>query len=235
MNHVAAAPESMIETNTCAVTRSGVVAFALCCLMLPAATLLTPGPLSAQSSPAPVADVLEAAAMGRARGDENAPVVVFEIADFQCPYCARFSEDVFPSIDSAFVRTGRVQWVFVNLPLPAHREAWPAAEAALCAGAVSDRFWEMHDRLYERQSEWSGSADAPRHFERYARELGVDTAGWERCVGDDRVAPLIMQDVLGAAAAQISGTPTFIVNRESRVVGLKTYEEWREILEAAEQ
>ena len=113
-------------------------------------------------------DVLEAAAMARARGNEGAPVVVFEIADFQCPYCARFAEDVFPRIDSAYVRTGRVQWVYVNLPLPAHREAWGAAEAALCAGAVSGRFWQMHDLLYATQGEWSSAPDAPRRFERYA-------------------------------------------------------------------
>ena len=192
-------------------------------------------PLAAQTNAAPAtsADVLEAAAMGRARGSEGAPVVVFEIADFQCPYCARFAEDVFPRIDSAYVRTGRVQWVYVNLPLPAHRQAWGAAEAALCAGAVSDKFWELHDVLYARQSEWSGAEDAPRRFERYARDVGVAAGEYERCTRDDRVAPLIVQDVLGASAAQISGTPTVIVNRETKVVGLRTFEEWRAILDAA--
>lgn len=179
------------------------------------------------------ADVLESAAMGRARGSDSAAVVVYEIADFQCPYCASFAGEVFPRIDAEYVRSGRVQWVYVNLPLPAHREAWGAAEAALCAGASSGRFWEMHDALYEHQQEWSGAEDAPRHFARYAREIGAASDEYERCVRDDRVAPLIVQDVLGATAAQISGTPTFIVNRESRVVGLRTFEEWRAILDQA--
>lgn len=187
----------------------------------------------AQAVPDAGVDLIEAAAMARARGSEGAAVVVYEIADFQCPYCASFADEVFPRIDSAYVRSGRVQWVYVNLPLPAHREAWGAAEAALCAGAVSGRFWQMHDVLYARQGEWSGAAEAPRHFSGYARDVGVDAEAWERCVRDDRVAPLIVQDVLGAAAANISGTPTFIVNRESKVVGLRSYEEWREILEAA--
>jgi len=178
-------------------------------------------------------EVLEAAALARARGSEGAHVVVFEIADFQCPYCASFAADVFPRIDSAYVRTGRVQWVYVNLPLPAHREAWGAAEAALCAGAVAERFWELHDVLYARQAEWSGAADAARRFRGYAREVGVSSEEYDRCVADDRVAPLIVQDLLGATAAQISGTPTFIVNRESKVVGLRTFEEWREILDTA--
>ena len=192
-------------------------------------------PASAQSiiPPDPSADLLAEAALARARGSEQARVVVFEIADFQCPYCARFAEDVFPSIDSAYVRTGLVQWVFVNLPLPAHREAWSAAEAALCAGAVSGRFWQMHDLLYARQREWSGQSDAPQRFAAIAREAGVDAEDYARCVGEDRVAPLIIQDLLGATAADISGTPTFIVNRESKIVGLRSFEEWRTILDSA--
>jgi protein-disulfide isomerase len=192
-------------------------------------------PAVAQSiiPPDPGTDVLEDAAMGRAKGNEDARVVVFEIADFQCPYCAQFAADVFPSIDSAYVRTGRVQWVYVNLPLPAHREAWAAAEAALCAGAVSGRFWQVHDLLYARQAEWAGQPGAPQQFTRMAREAGVDMDGYEQCVRHDRVAPLIVQDLLGATAANISGTPTFIVNRESKVVGLRSFEEWREILDSA--
>ena len=194
-----------------------------------------PAPLRAQqnNTASPGTEMLEAAATARARGSEGAAVVVFEIADFQCPYCARFAEEVFPRIDSAYVRTGLVQWVYVNLPLPAHREAWSAAEAALCAGATSGRFWEVHDVLYARQSEWSGARDATRRFAAYARDAGVDADTWESCVREDRVAPLIVQDLLGAAAAQISGTPTFIVNRETKIVGLRTFEEWQEILDAA--
>ena len=183
----------------------------------------------------PAAELLEAAAIARARGSEAAPVVVFEVADFQCPYCARFAEDVFPRVDSAYVRTGRVQWVYVNLPLPAHREAWGAAEAALCAGATSGRFWEVHDLLYAHQSEWSGASDAPARFASYAREAGISSDDYAACIAEDRVAPLIIQDLLGAAAANITGTPTFIVNRETKVVGLRTFEEWQQILDAALQ
>ena len=194
---------------------------------------MTTAPATAQAPGTDGTAVLEAAAEARARGSRDAPVVVFEIADFQCPYCARFAEEVFPSIDSAYVETGRVQWVFVNLPLPAHREAWGAAEAALCAGASDGRFWEVHDLLYARQREWSGAPDAAPRFLAYAAEAGIAGPEFARCISEDRVAPLIIQDLLGAAAADISGTPTFIVNRQSKVVGLRTFEEWREILDAA--
>jgi protein-disulfide isomerase len=129
------------------------------------------------------------------------------------------------------VRTGRVQWVFVNLPLPAHHNAWTAAEAALCAGATADRFWAVHDRLFGAQDEWVGLEDPTPIYARYAREAGVTMDAYTACVARDRVAPLILQDVIFAASSRVSGTPTFMINNAFTVVGMKSFEEWREILE----
>jgi protein-disulfide isomerase len=175
--------------------------------------------------------LLQRAAQSRAKGPANATVTVYEIADFQCPFCARFAREVYPRIDSAFVATGRVQWVFVNLPLPSHHNAWTAAEAALCAGALADRFWHFHDQLFTRQSEWTGLPDPAPFYARIARDAGVNADAFEACVGRDRVAPLILQDVIFAATSRVSGTPTFIVNNQQVVVGMKSFEEWRDILE----
>ena len=177
--------------------------------------------------------LLERGAQSRAKGQQGAPVMVFEIADFQCPFCARFAREVFPRIDSAFVKTGRVQWIFVNLPLPNHGNAWPAAEAALCAGALSDRFWPMHDRLFAEQSAWAMEANPHPVLERIARESGVNMEAHLACVREDQVATLILQDVIFAATTRVSGTPAFIINNEQLVVGVKSYEEWKDLLEKA--
>ena len=131
----------------------------------------------------------------------------------------------------AYISTGRVQWVFVNLPMPAHGRAWIAAEAALCAGAVSDRFWIMHDRLFVAGEEWISAADPAAVLARYARESGVAMEGFEACVEGDRVAPLILQDVI--FGSRVTGTPTFIVDNQQTVVGLKSFDEWREVLDRA--
>ncbi|HEX6309568.1 MAG TPA: thioredoxin domain-containing protein [Longimicrobiales bacterium] len=175
--------------------------------------------------------LLERAGESRAKGSPDAPVLVYEIADFQCPYCARFAQDVFPRIDSAFIRPGRVQWVFVNLPMPSHRAAWAASEAALCAGAVSDRFWAMHDRLFGAPQEWTTAAEPAEVILRYAREADVAMDEFAECVNADRVAPLILQDVI--FGSRVTGTPTFIVDNQHTVVGVKSFEEWRELLEGA--
>ena len=112
------------------------------------------------SASAQVHKTAERAAMNRLKGQQSATVTVYEIADFQCPYCARFSTEVLPRIDSAYVKAGKVKWIFVNFPLPTHANAWPAAEAAMCAGGVGERFWPMHDRLSATQGDWSAAPNA---------------------------------------------------------------------------
>lgn len=192
------------------------------------------GQISSRAGDARAA-LLERAAESRTRGSPDAPLLVYEIADFQCPFCAQFAQDVFHQIDSAYVSTGRVQWVFVNLPMPSHRRAWIATEAALCAGAVSDRFWVMHDRLFVAGQEWISAADPAAILSRYAREAGVDMDGYDACVAADEVAPIILQDVI--FGSRVTGTPTFVVNnrvtnRQQTVVGVKGFSEWREVLDA---
>ena len=177
------------------------------------------------------ARVVKRAAESRMKGEPNAPVLVYEIADFQCPYCARFAVEVFPQIDSVYVRTGKVRWVFVNLPLPTHTNAWLAAEAALCAGAEAGRFWAMHDRLFGEPQEWSMLADPAPVLARYAKEEGVPTDAYQACVAGDRVSALILQDVLFGSG--VSGTPTFVINNQQTIVGMKSFTEWQEVLEAA--
>lgn len=198
--------------------------------------------LAMAASPAmgqsPVAtSALDRALESRAKGGEDAAVVIFEIADFQCPYCARFAAEIAPALDEKYVESGRVQWVFVNLPLPNHPLAWHAAEAALCAGVAGDQFWPMHDRLFEEQEEWADSDDPDARFAQYAADLGVPGDAFRRCTAEDEVASLILQDFSSAVSAGISGTPTFIIMRDQevidRIVGIETVEQWSETLDSA--
>jgi len=191
-----------------------------------AALLIASGATAAQNK-----DAEDRVSSSRSKGQESAPVFVYEFADFECSHCARFAIEVFPRIDSAFVRTGQIRWVFVNLPLPTHANAWLAHEAALCAGAVADRFWAMHDRLFASQKEWGPAADATPMIARYARELGLPADAFNTCTVGDRVASILLQDVIFAATSRVSGTPAFIINNEQTVMGLKSFEEWKVLLE----
>lgn len=175
----------------------------------------------------------ERAAMSRLKGAQNAPVTVYEIADFQCPYCARFAREVGPRIDSAYVRTGKVKWIYVNFPLPTHANAWSAAEAAMCAGGVGDKFWQMHDRLFAAQNEWAATTRAAALFAKYAREIGLQTTTFEGCLADDRMASIIVRDILNVSGAAVSGTPAFVINDEPLFAGYRPFDEWKEMLDAA--
>ena len=211
---------------------------AVAAVLMAVAALAGPGVAAAQDAGGgmPRDAVLERALESRTKGADTASVVIFEVADFQCPYCARFATGVAQELHERYVETERVQWVFVNLPLHTHPLAWLAAEAALCAGAAGDRFWAMHDRLFETQDEWGGPEDPAEAFEGFARELGVPIEGYRACTERDQVAPIILQDVGSVVSAGITGTPTFVIMRDGevveRVVGMRSVEEWAELLES---
>lgn len=225
-------PVEVVHRRSRAGGRVAVAAWLASALLLVAA----PDDVAAQTQSRPSTDeatLIHRAAASRALGREDAPVLVYEITDFQCPYCARFADTVFPLIDSAFVATGKVQWVFVNLPLPSHTRSWSAAKAAMCAGGVADMFWPLRERLFRDQNEWSAAPDPFQVFARYAGELGVPAEPFRECMMMDRVVSILLEDVLFAATARVSGTPTFIIHPDQNIVGFKTFEQWQMLLESA--
>jgi len=156
---------------------------------------------------------------GRMKGADSAQITIVEISDFQCPYCREFASTTMPQIDSAYVRTGKARILYINLPLSIHRDAFAAAEAAMCAGAQG-KFWQMHDRLFATQGDWSGEADATQRFEQMAQALELDMAAFRDCTTNDRTASLIISDATQAAEAGVQGTPAFILTSRNGQRGL---------------
>ncbi|HEX2094186.1 MAG TPA: thioredoxin domain-containing protein, partial [Longimicrobiaceae bacterium] len=147
-----------------------------------------------------------------------------------CPFCRRFTEEAYRQIDSAYIRPGKAKLLFINYPMPNHPEAWAASEAALCAGAQGS-FWPMHDRLFTTQGEWSGKGNPAERFAGYARELRLDAAAYRRCVEEDQMAALIVNDVMQASGAGIQGTPTFILNGQRAISGAQPFDEFRRAID----
>jgi protein-disulfide isomerase len=178
-------------------------------------------------------DSLQArASRARVKGSEQAPVTIVEVSDFQCPFCRQFTEEAYKQIDSAYIRTGKAKMVFISYPIPQHAEAWAATEAAYCAGAQG-QFWPMHDRLFATQRDWSGKGDPAARFARFATELRLDAAAYRTCVEQDQVASMIVNDVMQASSAGITGTPTFIFNGQSAVSGAAPFAEFQKAIENA--
>jgi protein-disulfide isomerase len=121
---------------------------------------------------------------------------------------------------------GRVRLVFKDLPLPFHDLARPAHEAARCA-AEAGQFWPYHDRLFLEQP-----AFEREHLVRYAVDLGIDRAGFVRCLDERRFAAAVEADVSQARALSITGTPTFLINGRP-LVGAHPIETFRSVIDDA--
>jgi protein-disulfide isomerase len=166
------------------------------------------------------------------RGDPAAPLLVVEFADFGCPACAEFARETWAAIDSEFVQGGRVRWKFVPFVLGPFRHAEAAARAALCA-AEQGAFWPMADRLYADQRVWSVPRNPKAAFQALARGLGLDSARFEHCSGDERVARQVQDLTRLARRQKVNATPTFLVG-ERRIRGALPLALFRQVLLEAE-
>ncbi|HVP31475.1 MAG TPA: thioredoxin domain-containing protein [Myxococcota bacterium] len=139
---------------------------------------------------------------GISRGPADAPVTMIEFSDYQCPFCRRAE----PTVMEVLARyPDKLRFVYRHFPLDMHPRARPAAEAAECAGEQG-RFWEYHDKLF------AGSGFEEADFERYAKEIGLDTAKWQACRADDHTLAKIAADEKAGSDAGVTGTPAFFVN-----------------------
>jgi Na+/H+ antiporter NhaA len=138
------------------------------------------------------------------RGNHDAPVVLLEYGDYECPYCGQ-AETVIRELLDAF--GDDLCYVWRHLPLnDVHPRAQVAAEVAEAAGAEG-RFWEMHDLLISHQDEL-----LPMHIRGYAEELGLDVERLWRDVHGREFAARVTRDVASADESGVSGTPTFFIN-----------------------
>ena len=136
------------------------------------------------------------------RGRRQAPVTVVEFSDFECPYCRRAAA----MVEEVRTKYGdAVRVVFRNFPLPYHKSAHLAAEAALAAHAQG-KFWEMHDRLFAHQTALDRAT-----IDGFARELGLDLARFDAALDAGTFGAAVNADLL-AGGPFVEGTPTLFVN-----------------------
>jgi protein-disulfide isomerase len=182
--------------------------------------------------PVPVAmdEAQLARAPGVATGPEDAPVVIYEFADFQCPGCAQFATFVAPLIKEHYVQPGTVRYVYYDFPLiQIHRHAFLASRAGRCA-EEQGRFWEYHDVLYGRQQRWASAADASGLFIEYADELGLDRRAFTECLRSDRYALEVTQNLRLGESLGVQGTPTLFINGK-RLPSVPSFRELRGIID----
>jgi len=164
------------------------------------------------------------------KGDPNAPVTIVEFSDFQCPYCSKFYHDTLGTLTEKYIDTGLVNFVYRDFPLPSHAGAEPAAIAAECVRKVSssdEKFFEMHDMLFE-STDWVAAEDINTALISMGAELGVDIT---ECMDDPDVKAEVQADYTAARGYGVGGTPSFFINGKM-IVGAYPTEVFESIIES---
>ncbi len=177
-----------------------------------------PGP----PQPSPTVKLAPAAAY--AMGRDDAPLTVVEFTDLECPFCQRFHLTTFEQLKKNYIDTGKVRFVTRDFPLDFHPMAMPAAHAVRCAGEQG-KFWEMRHVVAVKADALSRDV-----LFALARERGLEMTRFESCFTAEKYKAAIQKDIEDGQAAQVTGTPTFVIGRTSadglegdRIVGAVPY------------
>ena len=183
-------------------------------------------------TPTPAPTAVVEAAVGAAHGSSMdasplkgpaaAKVTIFEISDFQCPFCSR-GKAVVDEIVKNYPNDVAV--VFKHNPLGFHDRAMPTALASMAAHRQG-KFWEMHDKLFDNQQNL-GDAD----IEKYATELGLDLAKFKTDLADAGLKAQIENEQKAAVALGQGGTPAFFINGNV-LVGAQPFEEFKKVIDS---
>jgi len=139
------------------------------------------------------------------RGPTNAAVTLVEYGDFQCPYCG----EAYTVVHELLERFGaQLRFVFRHMPLPDLHPRAPFAAEAAEAAAAQERFWEMHDRLFEHQLQLDDD-----ELRAHAEAVGVDDAARFDAELRERVYQArVAGDLESGARSGVPSTPRFFVN-----------------------
>ena len=155
-------------------------------------------------------------------GPANAPIVIVEFSDYQCPYCKRWHDEVYQSLLNAY--PGQIRFVYRHLPLTSiHPEAQPAAEAAMCANE-QNAYWQFHDKLF------SGRSLGNDAYLEYAQQLGLDMPTFESCVTERKYQEQVTADSDFAVNLGARSTPTFFVNGLA-IVGAQPLDVFKQVID----
>lgn len=167
------------------------------------------------------------------QGKADSKVILVEYADYQCPGCGT----IYPLVKSITEQyKDRMQFVFRNFPITeAHPNAKAAAGSAEAAG-LQGKFWEMYDKIYEKQADWSNLSITERgkFFEGLATEIGLDINKFNTDLSSPSITEKINFDTALAKKAGVEATPTFYLNgKKLESTDYGTEAKFKEAIDAA--
>jgi len=140
------------------------------------------------------------------QGNKAATIEIVEYGDFQCPSCGQ-AYPVIKKIQDVF--GFQIRFIFRNFPLAESHQYATIAAIAAEAAALQDKYWEMHDAIYENQSELNEDL-----LYELAEQIGLDTDKFEMDVQNESLKEKVESDFESGMRCGVNGTPTFFVNGE---------------------
>jgi protein-disulfide isomerase len=148
---------------------------------------------------------------GISKGQANAPVVIMEFADFQCPACGQFASFSEPLVKD-HIDAGTVRFVWYDYPLvEIHDNAMLASRAGRCANE-QNQFWPYHDYVFGQQGAWSEQKNPVNLFIDYAEQVGLDRNAFAQCLRSNKYQKEVSESRELGSTLGVSGTPTLFVN-----------------------
>jgi protein-disulfide isomerase len=143
------------------------------------------------------------------RGAAQAPVLIEEWGDYQCPSCGSFAR-LDPQLEAAVISNGNAQFAFHNLAFLGQESVW-AAEAAECA-SDQGRFWDYHKLLYASQDGENRGAFAPARLKALAGQLTLDQTTFNQCLDSGKYLNAVQAETKSGEQLGVNSTPTIFVN-----------------------
>lgn len=168
-------------------------------------------------------------------GTDKNGVVLIEYGDYQCSACYSY-EPLVHDVREKY--KDRIAFQFRNFPIvSSHPNAFVAARAAEAA-AIQNKFWEMHDKIYETQDPsgktgWVASSNPTSFFVSFAQELGLDTEKFQTDMNSAEVNNLINADIAEGKKVPVNGTPTFVLNGKKVEQDIRSVEDFYKLLDEA--
>ncbi|MBG0786588.1 MAG: DsbA family protein [Anaerolineaceae bacterium] len=157
--------------------------------------------------------LLKLSSAGFPLGDPNAPVTVYEFSSYTCSHCYDFNVNAAEDFIAKYVDTGKVYFVYVNLPAN-NESSLLAAEASYCA-EDQGKFYEFKDQIFPYSA--GGMTFTEASLANFASLGGLDVDAFQSCMASDKFISAYDQDISFASASGVTATPTFLVNGQDLV------------------
>lgn len=168
------------------------------------------------------------------RGNPNAPILIVEYSDYDCPFCKNFHQTM-SQIMNEYGGTGKVAWVYRQFPIAQlHPNAPHISEAALCVGEIggNDAFWRFSDMIFQERG--TNELTNISELSEYAKTAGVSVSEYESCVKSGRHKTTVEESLRDGVTAGTQGTPhSFVIvgNQKEIINGAQPYPVVKQIIE----